>query len=159
MCRVYQVDGSRDSLEKVLFTIKNQISVLACKIRRYEVRSKARKENELFSKDKKAFYRTVFEGASVVEEPPEKEAVREFWERSIWGDADKYNSKAEWIDEVKKNHRNVETQSWARISEMDVARQLGRSMNWKAAGGDNLSNFWLKSMPCCHAFLASAMNE
>ena len=60
---------------------------------------------------------------------------------------------------MKKNHRNVETQSWVKITEADVARQLGRSMNWKAAGNDHLSNFWLKNMPCCHAFLASAMNE
>ena len=49
----------------------------------------------------------MFEGASVVEEPPEEDSIREFWERTIWGDADKYNKEAEWIDEVKKNHRKL----------------------------------------------------
>ena len=158
VCKLYCINGSRESIEKTLFAVKNQISALASKIRRYEVRCKARRENELFNKDKKAFYRSVFEGASVVEEPPEIEAVREFWEKKIWGDTKEYNSNAEWIRELKKSCKHVEQQSWVEISEMDVAAQLGRSMNWKAAGIDGLSNFWMKSAPSCHAFLASAMN-
>ena len=34
-----------------------------------------------------------------------------------------------------------------------------RSMNWKAPGNDCLSNFWLKSMPCCFQLLADTMND
>ena len=44
VCKLYQIDGSREAVEKALFIIKNQISVLAGRIRRYVVRCKARKE-------------------------------------------------------------------------------------------------------------------
>ena len=50
--------------------------------------------------------------------------IRDFWEGQIWGDADKYAGGAEWLEELKKNYRNVKEQQWTGISEIDVKNQL-----------------------------------
>ena len=51
--RKYQVDGSKDGVTACLFKIKNKISAMACKIKSYELKRKAKEQNDLFWKDKK----------------------------------------------------------------------------------------------------------
>ena len=72
------------------------------------------------------------------------DAIRGFWEGRIWGDSKKCSGEAEWIDEVRKSCKSIKEQMWTKITDVDVTRQLGRSMNWKAAGIaiyiDGLSN-------------------
>ena len=113
----------------------------------------------MFQRDKKAFYRSVFEDANTVKEPPKEEEVREFWGGKIWGDADKYKGQPDWYKEIEKSYKNVKQQEWERITDNEIRSQLMRSMNWKAPGIDSLSNFWLKHMPCCYKLLADTMNE
>ena len=155
----YRVDGSRDATEAILFNIRNQITVIACKIRRYIVQTKAKQQNELFYNDKKKFYRSIFEEGSNIVDPPNEEAIRKFWEEKIWGDSNKYKGDASWLDEIRKSCKGVDEQEWTVITEKDVSDQLARSMNWKAAGHDGLSNFWIKSMPSTHAALAGCLSD
>ena len=154
----YGLDGERRQVESMLFRIKNQISAIAAKIRRYQVQLKAKQQNELFNKDKKRFFRSIFEESSSISEPPKSEDIRKFWQEKIWGDADKYDGSAEWLEEVKKKYRGVREQEWSAVTEQDVAAQLSKTMNWKAAGIDGLSNFWLKSMPCAFGYIAKTVN-
>ena len=154
----YRCDGSRPAVMKILYQVKEKISLTGCKIRRYLKSIKSREQNETFSQDKKRFYRSVFEEENVVKEPPKAEEIREFWGGKIWGDSSKYKEQPSWYAEVKRNYKNVSEQEWKGISEEEICTQLSRSMNWKAPGIDCLSNFWLKNMPCCFKLLASSMN-
>ena len=155
----YRVDGSRAAIMKLVFIVKEKISILGCKVRRYEKRIRSKTQNETFQKDKKVFYRSIFEEENAVKEPPCAEDIREFWGNRIWGDSGKYSGQPSWFEEVKKSYKNVNEQIWTGVTDDEVKTQLSRSMNWKAPGIDCLSNFWLKSMPCCFKFLASTMNN
>ena len=155
----YLVDGSRDGIAACLFKIKNKISAMAGKIRSYELKRKAKEQNELFRKDKKRFYRSVFEDSKAIADPPSCHDIREFWEERIWGDADKYGGDAEWLEELKKNYRNVKEQEWGGIQQEDISSQLAKSMNWKSPGHDGITNYWLKSLPCVHARLARCLSR
>ena len=157
--RKYRIDGSRASIMKTLFLVKENISVFACRIRRYEKRLKSRIQNETFRKDKKAFYRSIFEDSNKVEVPPDTEDIRKFWSEKIWGNAEKYTEKPSWYQEVEKNYSKVKEQSWDGISKNEINNQLMKSMNWKAPGVDYLSNFWLKNMPSSFPLLAESMNS
>ena len=155
----YAVDGSRKSVEKLLFKLKSSISAIAAKIRRYEIRNKSKEQNECFIKDKKKFYRSIFEEGSSVSEVPKEEDIRRFWEDQIWGDSELYTKEPEWIDDIRKSCKLVPEQEWADISAKDLADQMAGQMNWKSAGIDCIPNFWLKNAPCCYTLLAYSMNE
>ena len=159
IAKKYRCDGSKGSAEACLFKIKNQISAIAGKIQRYQTTAKAREQNSLFQKDKKKFFRSIFESSQKVKTPPKAEEIRSFWEGEIWGDSNKYPGRPNWLEEVEKNYKNVKVQEWERITEEEVKRQLSRSMNWKAPGHDYINNFWLKSMPSLHKKLANSMNQ
>ena len=57
----YALDGSRKAIEACFFKIKNKISAISGKIKRYKTAIKAKEQNELFMKDKKKFFRSIFE--------------------------------------------------------------------------------------------------
>ena len=155
----YGLDGYRGDVEPTLFRLKNQISAVAAKIRRYQVQLKSKQQNELFYKDRKKFFRSIFEESQVIAEPPNEDEVRTFWAEKIWGDAEKYSGNADWLEGVRKNYKGVKEQAWTDVTEEEVSEQLCKSMNWKAPGVDGLSNFWLKSIPCAHKLIAKSMNK
>ena len=157
--RKFVLDGSRDGVAACLFRIKNRISALAGKIRSFELNRKIKEQNDLFQKDKKAFYRSLSEESKPISHPPTSQDIRNFWEEKIWGDGDKYAGDAEWLGELKKNYRHVKEQEWTGIREKDVTIQLAKSMNWKAPGHDCLTNYWLKSFPSLHARLSHCLNR
>ena len=156
--RKYRIDGSKPAAEACLFRIKNKISAIAGKLQNFETSNKAREQNEQFTRDKKQFFRSLFEDSQKVKEPPKKEDIREFWEGKIWGDSNKYAGKPAWLDEVEKKYRNVKEQDWEQITEANIRNQLGKSMNWKAPGHDCIPNYWMKNLPTMHKHLADAMN-
>ena len=103
----------------------------------------------------------MFEDENKVEEPPIAEDIRKFWSEKIWGDANKYKGPKGDQAGVRRSRKTTEMskfRSGKKISENEINNQLAKSMNWKAPGIDCLSNFWLKSMPCCFPFLAATMN-
>ena len=158
ICKKYAIDGSRKSVEKLLFNLKSSISATAAKIRRYEIRNLSKEQNKCFAKDKKKFYRSIFEKGNSVKDVPSQEDIRKFWEGQIWGDSELYTKEPDWLDEIKKSCKSVPEQEWTDISTNDVAVQLAGQMNWKSAGIDCLPNFWLKNAPSCYPLLASSIN-
>ena len=153
----YGMSGVNGEIDKVVFALKNQITAVAAKIRRYEKNIKAKEENNLFNKNKKRFYRSVFEKSEAVSDPPTEESIRQFWEKDIWGETSLYSEAPEWLGEIEKACRKVPLQGWNGISANEVTNQLASQMNWKASGIDRIPNFWLKSVPGCHSYLAASM--
>ena len=154
----YRIDGSRGSVAKVVFMLKNQITATAAKIRRYQKNMKAKHQNELFAKNKKKLYRSIFDQSESVSDPPSEAEVRQFWENEIWGESNLYSGPPPWLDEVKKACKGVCAQKWEGLSGSDVTNQLASQLNWKAAGIDQLPNFWLKNIPSSHNYLAACMD-
>ena len=137
--RRYRTNGDKDSINKVIFTLKNKISAVAIKLRRYTTQEKSKQQNETFKKNRKQFYRDIEPNENnSIPSPPSENDLREFWGKKIFGVSDLYNPNAEWIPEWKKMYDDLPAQEWNGINEHDLIGQLNRQMNWKAPGTDFL---------------------
>ena len=76
----HRISGDRNSVKKLIFTIKSKITVLSTKLRRYETQEASKKQNEMFMKNRKQFYRGLeAEAEHKIPNPPSKEELRQFW--------------------------------------------------------------------------------
>ena len=158
--RKYMISGQRHEIVKLIFKLKNKISVAAARTRRYDVQERSRKQNETFAKNRKQFYRDIGTEENIeVDQHPSEEDLKEFWGNQIWGQSNLYNPAADWIPAWRKEYVNIKEQEWNDICETDLKAQLNKQMNWKAPGIDLLPNYWLKNLDALHAPLAKHLNK
>ena len=158
--RRYRINGDKQSITKLIFNLKNKIKAVSQRIKRYETQEKSKKQNEMFTKNRKQFYREVSPNEQhSIPNPPTEADLREFWGNKIFGQTDLYNPDADWIPEWKQNYKDVEEQVWSGINLSDMACQLGHQANWKAPGVDKIPNYWLKNLPHIHTHLSCAMEK
>ena len=86
---------------------------------------------------------------------PDKEEVENFW-REIYGKEVQHNGKAHWIKNQYQQNRSME---WSPVCEKDVAEALRTTLNWKAPGRDQITNFWLKQLTATHKHIAVLFNK
>ena len=111
---------------------------MASKIKRYETTVRSKKHNDLFTKNRKQFYREIETEAKFdIPTPPSEAELREFWGEKIFGQGDLYNEHAEWIPEWRKQYECLQEQEWNDINVIDLSNQLSRQLNWKAPGLKN----------------------
>ena len=108
----YGADGSKPSMEKVIFQIKNRISVLSKKLQRYDVQEKAKRQNEAFAKNKKSFYNSLDSEKIEVDKPPSEEDIRAFWGESIFGRDIPFSENVGWMPEWRKKYEGIPCQEW-----------------------------------------------
>ena len=53
----YGISGDRHSIKKTIFVLKNKISAMSIKLKRFETQEKSKIQNEMFMKNRKQFYR------------------------------------------------------------------------------------------------------
>ena len=51
--RKHKISGSRSEIDKLIFTLKNKISVSSLRLRRYNTQERSRKQNETFMSNRK----------------------------------------------------------------------------------------------------------
>ena len=158
--RKYGIDGDRNSIKKAIFVLKNKISALASKLKRYETQEKSKRQNDMFMKNRKQFYREIEpEAKPSIPSPPSEADLREFWGDTIFGQADLYDSNAEWIPDWRQEYRKIKEQEWSDLSLNNLSSQLSRQLNWKSPGIDLVPNYWLKTLDSAHSSLTIALNE
>ena len=69
-----------------------------------------------------------------------------------------YNDAAHWIQDQAKENKHVPTQEWSDVTTEETI-EANRTSNWKAAGCDDVANFWFKQLTSFHPELASAYNN
>ena len=82
---------------------------------------------------------------------PDKEKVENFW-REIYEKKMVHNEKVCWIKDQDQSHPTME---WKQVCEKDMAEALRTTLNWKAPGKDQISNFWLKQLTKTHKYMAA----
>ena len=128
--RKYRSNNDKNSVRKIIFVLKNKISALASKLRRYETQQKSKRQNEMFSKNRKQFYREIeTEAKFTVPAPPTEADLREFWGEKIFGQVDLYNPNADWIPEWRDKYKEIKEQDWVDIDLSQLSNQLGRQHN------------------------------
>ena len=138
---------------------KKQIMQLkAQRLRRYDKRSKFFRQNKVFNNDAKRFYREIGKNTISVDNPPEAEEVKDFW-NNIWGEERSFNEEATWIKREEERVKDLEHQDWEEISVEEICVALGKTHKWKSPGIDKIPNFWLNSLSAIHEPLTSFINE
>ena len=76
----------------------------------------------------------------------------------MWENNKTHNDAAHWIQDQAKENQHVPTQEWSDVTTEETI-EANRTSNWKAAGCDDVANFWFKQLTSFHPELASAYNN
>ena len=157
-------DGMRRRLEKkykirakgyevVIEELKQDIKAITQKIKRFAERNNQYRENRMFVNNQRQFYQNLENKRNEIQIAPDKDETRQFWQ-GIWGVEAKHNSRASWIERVKRKLDTVQRQEDLNITVDDVRNVLRKVPNWKAAGPDGVQGFWLKNFRSLHEMMA-----
>ena len=154
--RKYRIRTNQE-LQTIRESLKMKIQAKAQRIRRYVKRSKQYRKNQMFSNNRKTFFRNLSNDQILVEKPPNKEATETFWRNILESDRE-HNHSAEWIRREDQKYADTKFQSWVDISQEELQTALKKTSNWKSAGLD-VPNFWLKQLTALHPHLLNAYNQ
>ena len=148
---------TEDNIDVVKETIKQKMQLKAQRLRRFDKRNRFYRQNMIFKKDAKKFYREVGKETITINEPPSMEAVEEFW-KNIWSEEKEFNHETEWIKNTEEVNKNKEQQEWKKITKEELELALKKSHKWKSPGIDKIPNFWLNSLSKGHQKLAALLS-
>ena len=102
-----------------------------------------KKDNIMFQKDQKNFFRSLEKVESQEGEMPEMEKFVEFW-GGIW-EQNEETPNMQWMEEVKKElNGKVDNVNQFEITEEKIKKETSKRKNWTAPGIDGIQNYWWK---------------
>ena len=142
----------------IIDTLKQKITAYKWRLNRYTTCSRRKRENLQFESDERKFYRTLKKNVCNENQiPPKCEEVTRYWS-SIWSNSVPYNQTSNWISEEIEDMLLVENMLTPEITVEEVRIVVNETHNWKAAGSDNIHNYWYKKLTCTHSHLAHFIN-
>ena len=136
-------------LNVVVEELKQRITAIAAKFRRYEGRVDSYRQNRLFENNQRQFYRELDqEKERCDDDQPVAEGSKQFW-GNIWSPSSDHKKDAKWLQDLR-SEVNVKKQEKIDITTGSVEKILGRMPNWKSPGPDLVQGFWLKSFSSFH---------
>ena len=129
--------------------MKQRITAIAAKVRRYQRRVDSYRQNRLFGNNQRQFY-------SKLDQEKERgdddqlvaEESKQFWGNIRSQSAD-HMKDAKWLQDLRKEV-NVKKQEQIDITAGSLKKILGRMPNWKSPGLDLVQGFWLKNFGSLH---------
>ena len=155
LVRKYKV--KEKGISKEMEEFKQRLQVKASKLKRYEQRIEQYTVNRMYQQDQKTVYPEMSgkpEGEKVI--PDAEKSVR-FWS-GIWDNDIHHNSKAEWLDDVRKEIKNMSQENIVVTVEM-MKKKVRKLLNWKAPEPDGEQGYWLKNLPSLHDRIVRQMND
>jgi len=128
-------------LSVIIESLKQQVTAIAHKIRRYDKRCQQYHQNRLFSTNPKRLFNPR---ASNMDVPEASEALN-FW-RALWEKSKVHNRSAEWIRSVEADLNSLTRQTNLQIILAHVQSCLKCMPNWKAPGNDMNIHFGGKNL-------------
>ena len=115
------------------------------KLEKMLVKGKRAKNNALFRKDERQFYRNVNESKSRTEKVPNINEFFAFW-GGIWED-EKVTPFLQWMNEVAGKLKRMVGE----VKEFDVTEEkfmevIKKRKNWSSPGIDGIQNYWWKGL-------------
>ena len=129
----------------------------AQKLRRYEKRNKFYRQNVIFKRDAKKFYREIGKQPITVDDAPSIEEIEDFW-KDIGSEEKGFNEQAEWMKHTEEINVKKQHQEWNKISKDELDFALNKSHKWKSPGMDKIHIFWISSLSRGHEKLASLLS-
>ena len=111
------------------------------KLDKYVEKGNRKKDNIMFQKNQKSFFRTLEKVEKHKGEIPEMEKFVKFW-GGIW-DQNEPTPNMPWMEEVKaglSEKANIVSQFG--ITEEKLRKETSKRKNWTAPGIDGIQNYW-----------------
>ncbi|VEN60233.1 unnamed protein product, partial [Callosobruchus maculatus] len=158
-CKIINTYKSPENMgyTEVLDLIKQKLAAMARRLRRHKKSNERRLQNNLFSKNEKAFYKNLQKKEEFTDTPPESHEVLEFWKR-VW-ETPGYHREDKWYRDEKRKSSQIRAMSTWEISKEEIEVAVKKTLSWKAAGPDKLQNFWLKKFTSAHEQLARCLTN
>ena len=145
--RKYSIRVKR--LNVVVEELKQRITAIAAKIRRYQGRVDSYRQNRLFENNQRQFYRELDEEEERCDDDqPVAEESKQFW-GNIWSQSADYKKDAKWLQDLR-SEVNVKKQE-----KIDIT-----TGSLKVSPGSHLvQGFWLKSFSSLHKRVRLQLKE
>ena len=134
-----------ENIHTVIEVMKQKVTAISHRIRRYECRFVQYRQNRLFATNPKK----VFEKSESSTDVPDPKLTLEFW-KSLWERTAVHKSDAEWLGTIADEVNLVQPQANLEISLEHVKLALKKMKNWKAPGCDLIQTFWWKKLNAVH---------
>ena len=154
--RKYSIRVKR--MNVVVEQLKQRITAIAGKVRRYQGRVDSYRQNRLFENNQRQFYRKLDqEEERCDDDQPVAEESKQFW-GNIWSQSADHKKDAKWLQDMQ-SEVNVKKQEKIAITTGSLKKILGRMPNWKSPGRDLVQGFWLKSFSSLHEMVRLQIKE
>ena len=139
--RKYSIRVKR--LNIVIKDLKQRITAIAAKVKRYRGRADSYRQNRLFENNEKQFYRELdLEQERCDDNQPVAEEPKQFW-GNIWSQSADQKKDAKWLQNLQ-SEVNVKKQEMTDITTGSLKKILDRMPNWQSPGPDLVQGFLLK---------------
>ena len=119
----------------VIDELKQRITAIAAKVRRYEGRVDGYRQNRPFENNQWQFYRELDqEEERCDDDQPVAEESKQFW-GNIWSQSADHKKDAKWLQDLR-SEVNIKKQEKIDIATESLKKILGRMSNWKSPGPD-----------------------
>ena len=140
--RKYSIRVER--LNVVIEELKQRITAIAAKVRRYQGRVDSYRQNRLFGNNQRQFYRELDqEEERCDDDQPVVEESKQFW-GNIWSHSADHKKDTKWLQDLR-SEVNAKKQEKIDITTGSLKKILVRMPNWKSPGPDLVQGFWLKN--------------
>ena len=124
----------------VIKELKQRITAIAAKVRRYQRRVDSYRQNRLFENNQRQFYRELDqEEERCDDDQPVAEESKQSW-GNIWSQSADDKKDAKWFQDLG-SEVNVKKQEQIDITTGSLKKILGRMLNWKSRGPDLVHGF------------------
>ena len=121
-----------------IYRLKMELRSKAEKARRLEKNRKRLRQNGLFQRDARRFYRDLGKQTMQITSPPSESEIEQYWGDILETEVC-HNKSAFWL-----RRQTDREQQWQPISDNEVTLCLKRMGNWKSPGPDQVYGFWGK---------------
>eukprot|EP00957_Ditylum_brightwellii_P184791 14075438-Ditylum_brightwellii.AAC.1 len=87
----------------------------SCCLHKYKEKNNCTCNNKLFKKSNKRFYDSLWSSSDVVNDPPTKEEINNFWTK-LFSKTVKHNEEAAWLQVEEESVQHVQQQQWTNIT-------------------------------------------
>ena len=135
-------------------TLKQRITCVAARLRKYKLRLLRQWQNSLFSRNERAFYANLQKSSSKELIPPDIDELKAFWQGVFEKDA-KANLQSTWIQDLgdRVSSDDMSTNEVPNIDADCLICCIRKLRNWAAPGPDGVQVFWIKRMSVLHSHL------
>ena len=128
------------------------------KLDKYVEKGNRKKDNIMFQKDQKNFFRMLEKVEKHEGEMPEMEKFVEFW-GGIWEQIEP-TPNMPWMEEVKAElSEKANIVSQFKITEEKLRKETSKRKNWTAPGIDGIQNYWWKEFTSAQKALAKSFTS